>query len=105
LITHHPPSASTSVSKAAPLRTSDLVSVDLLDVLDRLALQVLGVDLLRRGIGLDDGLGFGLRWDEGMSELNAVEVVMCCGCSRIDHDRDLGGKRGRRVRDVKREAG
>lgn len=32
--------------KSAALRTSNLVSVDLLDVLDRLALQVLGVDLL-----------------------------------------------------------
>jgi hypothetical protein len=54
------------------------VSVDLLDVLDRLALQVLGVDLLRRGIGLDDGLGFGLRWDDDMSGLNAfwIEVVI-----------------------------
>jgi len=36
------------------------MSVDLLDVLDGLALQVLGVDLLGSGVGLDDGLGLGL---------------------------------------------
>jgi hypothetical protein len=66
------PSSSFSFDfKSSPLRTSNLVSVDLLDVLDRLALQVLGVDLLRRGIGLDDGLGLGLWGYDDMSKLDA----------------------------------
>lgn len=76
LITHHP----SSNFKSAPPSTSNLVSVDLLDVLDRLALQVLGVDLLGGGIGLDDGLGFRLECYDDMSELG---LGLGCGLGGI----------------------
>jgi len=39
--------------------------VNLLDVLNRLSLQSLGVDGLVRGIGLDGGFGFGLPEGDG----------------------------------------